>query len=393
MSAVSRARVAAILGMAFIHTASAATACSAAGSTFKAESSSYHQQFVAVADGVRLEVLDWGGTGRPLVLLAGLGNTAHVFDSIAPELARHFHVYGITRRGFGASSVPKNGYGADQLADDVMAVVKALGIDRPIIAGHSIAGEELSAIGTHYQGKIAGLIYLDAAHEYAIYDPARGAYHPDLSHLSAQISRMHDDPTDKAQMTKLLNDVNVLQRSLGSELAGVAADDASTTGAPPSGPTPKELASFPAFRCFVSAQLGGVIPEDEIRQTIATGARGVVGDQKAPAFVYNAILEGQERFHAPNVPILDIVPVPRTSDLPVGTDEAKRQAADAMHTRTQEQEIATLLGQQTSAKIVRIPHGHHFVFLSNPAEVVDAITKFGEQLPWIRSQPVSAGGL
>ncbi|HUA81886.1 MAG TPA: alpha/beta fold hydrolase [Dyella sp.] len=367
--------------MAFIHTASGATACSATGSTFQAESISHHRQFVSVADGVRLEVLDWGGTGRPLVLLAGLGNTAHVFDAIAPELARHFHVYGITRRGFGASSVPKNGYDADRLADDVMAVVKALDIDRPILAGHSIAGEELSAAGTHYQGKIAGLIYLDAAHEYAIYDQDRGAYHPDLSHLSAQISRMHDDPTDKSQMTKLLNEVSVLQRSLGSELAGVAADDASTTGAPPSEPTPKELASFPAFRCFVSAQLGGVIPEDEIRQTFATSATGGVGEQKAPAFVYNAILEGEERFHAPDVPILDIVPVPRTSDLPVGSDEAKRQAADALHTRMQEQEIATLQRQQPSAKIVRIPHGHHFVFLSNPAEVVSAMTQFGERLP------------
>ena len=380
-TAISRAWVAAVLGMSFMQTAAGAAGCSATASTFEAESASYHRQFVPVADGVRLEVLDWGGTGRPLVLLAGLGNTAHVFDSIAPELARHFHVYGITRRGFGASSVPKNGYDADRLADDVMAVVKALDIDRPILAGHSIAGEELSAAGTHYQGKIAGLIYLDAAHEYAIYDQDRGAYHADLSHLSAQISRVHDHPTDKSQMTKLLNEVSVLQRSLGNELAGVAADDASTTGAPPSDPTPKQLASFPAFRCFVSAQLGGVIPEDEIRQTFATSATGGVGEQKTPAFVYNAILEGEERFHAPNVPILTIVPVPRASDLPVGSDEAKRQAADAMHTRMQEQEIATLQRQQPSAKIVRIPHGHHFIFLSNPAEVVSAMIKFGEQLP------------
>jgi len=39
-----------------------------------------------VDDNVKLEVLDWGGTGRPLVLLAGLGNTAHVFDDFAPKL-------------------------------------------------------------------------------------------------------------------------------------------------------------------------------------------------------------------------------------------------------------------------------------------------------------------
>lgn len=48
------------------------------------------QQFVAVAPNVKLEVLDWGGSGRNLVLLAGGGNTAHVFATLAPKLAKHF---------------------------------------------------------------------------------------------------------------------------------------------------------------------------------------------------------------------------------------------------------------------------------------------------------------
>ena len=60
-------------------------------------------QFVAVAQNVRLEVLDWGGIGRPVVLLAGGGNTAHIFDEFATKLTASYHVYGITRRGFGAS--------------------------------------------------------------------------------------------------------------------------------------------------------------------------------------------------------------------------------------------------------------------------------------------------
>ena len=54
--------------------------------------------FLSVEPGVKLEVLDWGGTGRPLVLLAGLGDTAHVFDTLAAKLAVRYHVYGITRR-------------------------------------------------------------------------------------------------------------------------------------------------------------------------------------------------------------------------------------------------------------------------------------------------------
>jgi len=38
-----------------------------------------------VEKNVKLEVLDWGGSGEPLVLLAGPGNSAHIFDKFAPS--------------------------------------------------------------------------------------------------------------------------------------------------------------------------------------------------------------------------------------------------------------------------------------------------------------------
>jgi alpha/beta hydrolase family protein len=75
--------------------------------------------FVDVADGVRLEVVDWGGRGRTVVFLSGIGNTAHVFDQFAPQFTDRFRVIGITRRGFGASSRPETGYRVLQLADDL----------------------------------------------------------------------------------------------------------------------------------------------------------------------------------------------------------------------------------------------------------------------------------
>ena len=55
--------------------------------------SPHRVQFIEAEKDVRLEVLDWGGTGRPVVLLAGLGNSAHVFDDFAPKLTRANHVY------------------------------------------------------------------------------------------------------------------------------------------------------------------------------------------------------------------------------------------------------------------------------------------------------------
>ncbi len=85
-------------------------------------------QFVEVEPGVRLEVVDWGGKGRPVVLLGGLTQ-----------------------------------YTVDRLADDVLTVLDALQLVRPVLVGHSIAGEELSAVGARDANRIAGLIYLDAA--------------------------------------------------------------------------------------------------------------------------------------------------------------------------------------------------------------------------------------
>jgi pimeloyl-ACP methyl ester carboxylesterase len=133
--------------------------------------------FISVDKDVQLEVLDWAGSGRPIVLLAGLGGTAHVFDKFAIKLNTKYHVFGITRRGFGASSAPapeKANYVSDRLGDDVLAVIEALKLKGPVLVGHSLAGEELSSVGSRHAEKVAGLIYLDAAYQYAYWSRSRG---------------------------------------------------------------------------------------------------------------------------------------------------------------------------------------------------------------------------
>src|SRR5437867_12486562 len=107
-------------------------------------------------------------------MLAVLCDTAHVFDDFAPKLANTYHVYGITRRGFGASSVPDSGYSADRLGDDVLAVIDSLGLTRPILVGHSIAGQEMSSIASSHPEKVAGMVDLEAAYVYAYYNTSRG---------------------------------------------------------------------------------------------------------------------------------------------------------------------------------------------------------------------------
>src|SRR5262245_44333630 len=124
--------------------------------------SPHSSKMVTIAPGIAVEALDWGGRGRPLVLLAGLGDTPHVFDDFAPALINGFHVVGITRRGFGHSTgLPDTSVTA--LVEDLRATLDSLRLSRVILVGHSIAGEELTGFGTTYPGRCEALVYLDAA--------------------------------------------------------------------------------------------------------------------------------------------------------------------------------------------------------------------------------------
>ena len=175
-------------------------------------------RFVAVERDVNLEVLDWGGSGRPLILLAGAGNTAHVFDQFAPKLITQYRVYGVTRRGFGASSRPaasvKN-YSATRLGDDVLAVINALKLRNPVLVGHSLAGEELSSVGSRYPNKVAGLVYLDAGYAFAFYDRAHGDLWLDLIDLRKSLDEMQSGTGDRKQLWRdISSDVSLLNKPL-----------------------------------------------------------------------------------------------------------------------------------------------------------------------------------
>ena len=132
---------------------------------------------VGVAPGVSLHVRDWpsapGGNADVIVLLAGLGGNAHAFDSLAPALARRHRVLAITRRGYGASGKPlpagdasDSTYAPSTLVADLLAVLDALRIDRVILAGHSVAGNELTLFAGSHPRRVRGLVYLDTSWDY-----------------------------------------------------------------------------------------------------------------------------------------------------------------------------------------------------------------------------------
>lgn len=296
------------------------------------DTSPHKVRFVTVEKGVKLEVLDWGGTGRPLVLLTGQGATAHVFDEFALNFTARHHVYGITRRGYGRSDKPAptpENYDANRLGDDVLAVIGALNLDRPFVAGHSIAGEELSAIGSRHPERVSGLIYLDAQGPSAFYDPAAGSYEVDMAELLRRLKHLStvDPQLEKVQLQQLL-----------------------------------QSGLLPRFQEQVQRMSNNL-------DSLPPPAPNAAPDPPNPVAVYNQAQDkGQRAFIDVKGPILVIAAAPheRFKGRPPKDYERETQRLTALEKRL------------PNARIVRIPFASHFIYRSNEAQVVREMNAFME---------------
>jgi non-heme chloroperoxidase len=316
-----------------------------AQSTQNADTSLHPVQMVSVEPDVKLEVLDWGGTGRPIILLAGFGDTAHAFDKFAPKLAATYHVYGITRRGFGKSSKPApftENYNSTRLGDDVLAVIAALHLDHPIVVGHSLAGEELSYIGFHHPDAVAGLIYLDAGYIYALYDQSNGVGYYSIPLNAIQL---RDDLT-KLVPGKIPDDFQEHQKNVREIV--------------------EQLQQF---------QNELVQYLDEMKLSPPHPARPNV--DKPP--VMYAIFSGQEKIPTIHCPALFIFADPH--DLGPSDHSAARAASEAYDLRTTEKQAKAVETQVPGAHVVRIAHANHYVFVSNEQDVLREMNSFISKLP------------
>jgi non-heme chloroperoxidase len=294
------------------------------------DSSPHRIQMVAVEPSVRLEVLDWGGSGRPLIFLAGAGDTAHRFDGFAPQFTKHHHVYGITRRGSGASSSPApagSNYSADHLGNDVLAVMKALQIDHPVLVGHSIAGQELSSIGSRFPDRVSGLIYLDAATGFAFYDPAHPLIATEMNDIKRRIDEIEAGGVDERK--KLLE----LETAVAHFEAVLHQNNAEIANMPPLPP------------------------------------RSPIGA---------ALNFGTQKYTSIPVPALAIYACPHNWDrLPDSPTKTALIADDKARCRRWADNFRQGV---PSAHIVMIPNADHYVYLSNEAQVVAEMNAFLDKL-------------
>jgi pimeloyl-ACP methyl ester carboxylesterase len=325
-----------------------------------------------VDENVKLEVLDWGGSGRPLVLLAGLGNTAHVFDDFAPKLTSEYHVYGITRRGFGSSSAPAAGYSADRLGDDVLEVLDALKLEKPVLVGHSIAGEELSSLGTRRPERVAGLIYLDAGYSYAYYDRSLGNPIVDLRELQNALNQLRPEngvPDRKLLQELLQEHLPQVERQLQLDLQYVPGPERPAPGA-------GDLASFTAFRSWVKRTRGINMPEAEIRQAFQSRPDGGVGELRVQSSISSSIQAGEEKYTNITVPVLAMFADPQDDGPYMDNDPAARAAFEASDRVIAEGQAKAFERGVPSARVVRLPHANHHVFMSNEADVLREMRAF-----------------
>lgn len=124
-----------------------------------------HSSGAVQVGNIRLGCLDWGRHGPPLLLLPGLGDTPHIFDALAPRLSRRHRVLRLNRRGHGDSDAPNTGYDPQTLASNLAGFLRALELEGVTLVGHSIAGNEMTALAAAGEPRLTGLIYLDAAYD------------------------------------------------------------------------------------------------------------------------------------------------------------------------------------------------------------------------------------
>jgi len=292
-------------------------------------------QFVTVDKYVRLEVLDWGGLGRPVILLPGGGDTAHVFDEFAPKLTANYRVYGITRRGFGASSYAPLKHGADRLGQDVLAVIRALKLKKPVLVGHSIAGVELSSVASLDAKRIAGVVYL-AAYPYA-FDNGEGP----------PMKAFQEVPS-------------------------------------PQFPRPSEfdLRSFSALQKWDAQVYGFQLPESEFHQkwdSTSDGRAKNLHDFPGSQYLM-AVLMGTKKYVKIPVPTLAIFAIPHVPEtwMTESTDPGVRKAAAAYFTNVDllaEKQAKAFQDGVPGARVIR-QRGTHYIFISNESDVLREMGAF-----------------
>lgn len=304
------------------------------------DATTIRSRIVRVDPNTSLEVVDWGGDGFPVVFLAGLGHTAHVFDEFAPGLADNYHVLGITRRGFGASSQPDSGYAVKDLAEDVHTALRNLELERVVLVGHSLGGDEMTLLASNHPEVVAALVYVEAAY----------------NRVSArELMANHTAPS--------------------SEIPLAAAADST---------------SARAYREYYARANGVLMPLSEIEAMYEWSRDGRLVGGVTPGWIYDQIIKSLEdpdysRIDAPALAIYG-------TDYPVtelfvdydSRDPATQVAMRRHHEASRRTDMYSrdyFRSHMEKGRILEIRGAGHSVYITHASQVLEAIREFLADVP------------
>lgn len=113
------------------------------------------------AGGLRMHAVI-GGNGPPLLLVHGWPQTWYQFRMVMPALARDFTVIAVDQRGIGLSEKPEGGYDSGSQANDLVAVMDALGFQRFAALGFDTGMPITYALAADHPDRVERLIVGEA---------------------------------------------------------------------------------------------------------------------------------------------------------------------------------------------------------------------------------------
>jgi len=170
----------------------------------------------------RFHYLEWGDPSAPtIVLLHGGHQSAHSWDLVSLHLAEHFHVLALDQRGHGDSEWARDvEYTNDAMSLDAGAFLDAMGLERPIVCGHSMGGRNAMLMTRRDPSRLRALVIVDVGPELS--DRGRAAIagfvqenqeFEDLEHFVANVRKY--DPYRSREHIERTVKYNMLQRADG----------------------------------------------------------------------------------------------------------------------------------------------------------------------------------
>lgn len=98
------------------------------------------------------------GEGMPLVLISGLGGDHFFWQSSLDFLSTKFQVITLDTRGIGQTDTPKEDYSIELFADDIIALLNELEIEKANILGFSMGGNIALTLSLNYPKRVGKLI-------------------------------------------------------------------------------------------------------------------------------------------------------------------------------------------------------------------------------------------